>query len=1341
MYKRLYSEHLQLKRAFALLRRLVAESHGHEKTAKILSWAEEKQKLQNMIESLKRMVDQLTQELKEAQDLNELLEFRFLELQQCQLTVTEDDHLLEKGVNTDLCIGTENILDFEDVVKKFGVMTTKKLELCEDKSRKQLLKENKLLKETILKLNTSSARESEEMEMPVFSEPHNEVFQEVEKELLKKQYMEVCKACDYLKDKLHNYERLNNELVGKLAAVEKSKQELEENNLQLHIDFMSAREHVQRLLQQDHRPCFHSTSDEQFRIDKSEEVPKEPDSLGTATSEDEGLGDDSRKGDSTGPSSLVDLQETVEDLLTKPLDINFVEENDLEHPDLTINLDTTQEFQQMRSEFGETNNLRRNENQLSERRDRSKIFLVELTEKLEVEKKLMYKTQSGNCIAHYNNPDEINKWEMEIEQPQATFKEDKKQLQEELLVTQVKKYQLQPQLLESEKVENDDTCREEKLQEQIDNLLKKQKTLTKNLSEKNMSFEIAFKQFRVMEATKNELRSQIAHMEVLLQNCKADIQNLKGSETKLRQKILKLERSLLHLLSAATHQNCDSLMCFSDFQLVKTINSDPKLSCGKSSVEIQVDISPFNTSQMMLEKFTQTLEDLQARFDADNRNPAINTVHKIFNPFLCSFFEVRYEEQKDLLFYFKHKDFVLKKQSYQPDSFLWKKLHDLKNHRGTFNKNNINSVIISLPCPKRPEEKEHKTPVCLLTIGKYDTLEKKVQISLHFQLKIISVTTKGILEQRREYLLSSMLTLERSQEKFEERFCKLERMKYENEKEVERKERFYKKKAMQQQKWKLDEMSAQKNIQTLNGEKPLFLENASSSDLENLEINVKCIQQTLKDLKNKHTRKIEDLEHRHNHAIANLSNKINGLEKTVGKIKDKITRYNEEAKITNNKLIQQISNVSSPVRRAKTKNNEQNCFEEHLEKVKEALKSQLELLKSEGARNEPKLKKELIDLHFQNLNLDNNVSSRHKKYIELEKKITFKPHDFELCSKKYKYSVNRLEEEHHMMETKLKLGIKRIGEYIKTYVNALKEEKEKLEASLQNVFDDHHFKEGYEFRISELEKHIMDLKIENDKVTKNVYFFKVPNVQMKKNVEKYHLHDMKDNRIRELENIEADLRLEVTRLRQCLSASNSHLEDLDCVRRNQEHIITRLKEDKASLQDELLQLRSSSGKSQELFYRIIELEEDKAKLLKRIETIHNEEWREGFSNINPQLQQQETKEMYDVGTMTEDLELKSGFLDRSMKTMSKESSPSTKSDPKRPAMRKAETVETFRHNVKCDSTSYDTSSVANNCLKVSDIGSVEELDVPCQLEECVMPAILVLEEKLENKVRHFCRVS
>ncbi|XP_013789755.2 uncharacterized protein LOC106473617, partial [Limulus polyphemus] len=52
MYKRLYSEHLQLQRAFSLLRHLVAESQGIQGTAKVLSWAEEKQKLENKADGL-----------------------------------------------------------------------------------------------------------------------------------------------------------------------------------------------------------------------------------------------------------------------------------------------------------------------------------------------------------------------------------------------------------------------------------------------------------------------------------------------------------------------------------------------------------------------------------------------------------------------------------------------------------------------------------------------------------------------------------------------------------------------------------------------------------------------------------------------------------------------------------------------------------------------------------------------------------------------------------------------------------------------------------------------------------------------------------------------------------------------------------------------------------------------------------------------------------------------------------------------------------------------------------------------------------------------------------------
>ncbi|XP_013791296.2 putative leucine-rich repeat-containing protein DDB_G0290503, partial [Limulus polyphemus] len=1368
------------------------------------------------------------------------------------------------------------------------------LENTEEESKKHhekvqhLMKENNSLKEALEKLEAVSETDGQKSNLSALPERQDLASPEIQNERLQEKLRDVCKSCDHLRQVLNDYERINNDLSGRLTTVEKSEQELVEKNLRLYIDYVSAREDIEKLLLQlDHRPSLSGTSVNTNKdVDRLHEVfPDEPDSMGTATSEDEGLGDDSRRGDSTGPSSLTDLHESEEDLLSKSSDLDFGENRVLEHS-------KPQEFEQMRSRFQQMDSLQQKEKQLSDCLKHSETLVMELQEKLKVKEAQICKLLSENCTTHQSKSEEIKKWQLEMEKQQAKFEDQQKHL----VAIQTEKKELQEQLLELEESENDARCGEQKLQEQLKNLLEKQKRLEEKLSDRNRDSEVARKQLMVAEATENELRSQITYMETLVQKYEVHIQDLESSETELQKKVFRLEQMLhqateenLRIQPTTLKQHSEYSKNTDSSEILDTVNSQRYTPSEICSVEVQVDINRVNCAKSMSDQSTQT--EYGSCSHELGKNP-LYTLESVFShPSLCASSEVLSEKQKALLVRLRAleaEDSVLREQLHQMDGLnlvLWQKLYDLGNDVGACKRENVSW---EMSFQKGSEEKHYKATARLddlLTTKNVGSFDKEMQSSLPVQLE---VTTSSKLEHRHEHILSRLLSLEGNEQKLKERLWELEKINHEFEKELEIREKLYKEKDKQQQKWMQEEKILKETIQTLNGEKTLLFQKASLLDLEkkNLEKEVENIQKTLQTLKLEHAKELEDLEHRHSQEVANLRTKIKDLEKTIEEITKQISQCPEKEEIVKNESIKKIRDVevcASSLEDLQTEQDDQKDLDEQveqnkkqLEALKETHKSEIKLLKSQHLVKESTLEEEIKELRLQELNLNEEIASLREKQSKLEKDLEAKQNELELCNQQYKNSTKLLEEENHLVEAELKWKLKEMEESTTITVTALKEEKQKLELNLQTDLEDLHSKEKtYKFRISELEKQVLELKSEIGKLTEDVssvttseidineeggklvyvserekllqqrleemekkeaayretlesadkivaslergYKEKIDElersernlklrvshlediesrlrnalkyeqrgtdvrrssdlleelmeaeareselkdkvcelenternlllkikgiaksqealkdelkekddmtqnlenlrqerenlkkelarihrsenalketleeadiillqretelnqkiieleeekkeledtvIQLRKDVkqlkdrieqdinkqitlscepfplldseseeppvrneETFYTCGRQDWKIREQECVEADLRLEITRLRQCLSASNSHLADLDSVRRNQEDVIATLEQDKTLLQEELIQLRVGAERSQGLCDIITQLEEEKKQLLQRIEKIDIEEqWRESLIKVNAQLQEQ-----------------------------------------------------------------------------------------------------------------------
>ncbi|XP_076372389.1 LOW QUALITY PROTEIN: uncharacterized protein LOC143257500 [Tachypleus tridentatus] len=1253
MYKRLYSEHLQLQRAFSLLRHLVAENQGIQGTTKILSWAEEKQTLENKADGLNRKVTQLCEELKEAKDQNELLEFRVLELEQAN-KIIENRPLSEKGVNTESSgENMEKIIQcgsgsyFDDVIKKYkeieikaeafnglseklksvyykGVLSSDErsvlaqtigfLETChthmketvaaleekinnlegekkqmltfrppedlvedyerckmqleetqkilastqeeleevqkreatlnqmeemnqqcmghlrnafkdlqsqlavatrgqdaqaillkehiehinslkaqlenieEERKRHQeevqhLMKENKSLKETLAKLNECSLSETDgqEIRLPVLPGSQDLASREIQDEMLQEKLRDVCKSCDDLRQVINDYERINNELSGRLAIVEKSEQELVEKNLRLYIDYVSAREDIQKL--------FYNLTIGHLVLRVSMLVPvkvyihdvfpDEPDSMGTATSEDEGLGDDSRRGDSTGPSSLTDLHES-EDLLTKSSDFNFGEDRVLEHS-------KPQGFEQIRSKFQEMDNLQQKREESSDCRKHSDTLVVELQEKLKVKEAQICKLLSEHSTASQSKSEEMKKWQLEMEKQQEKFEDQQKYL----LAIEKEKKELQEKLLELEESENDARCGEQKLQEQLKNLLEKQKELEEESSDRNRYSEVFLKQLMVAEATENELRSQITYMETLVQKYEVHIQDLESSETELQKKVFRLEQmlqpnTLMHYCECS--ENTDSS------KILDTVNSQKLTSSESCSDEVKVDIG----TKSMSDQSTQTLlKYFQTGSDACSHDLGENSLYTLksvlSHPSLCASSEVLSEKQQALLVRLRaleEEDSVLREQLHQMDGLnlvLWQKLYDLGNHVGACKRENV-SWEISLH-----EDKHYKATARLDDLLTAKNADKEMQSSLPVQSE---ATTTGQLEHRQEHILSRLLSLEGNEQKLKERLWELEKINHEFEKELEIREKLYKEKDKQQQKWMQEERFLKETIQTLNGEKSLLFQKVSLLNLEkkNLEKEVENVQKTLETLKLEHAKEMEDLERRHSEEVANLRTNIKYLENTIEKMTKQINLCPQKEERVNNELIRKTFDEGvcvSSLQDFETQQDGQKDLDEkveqnkkQLESLKEMHKSEIELMKSQHFLKESTLEEDMKKLRLQQQNRDEEIAQLYEKMSKLEKDLETKQNELEICNQQYKNSMRVLEEENHLVEAELKWKLKEMEENTAATVTALKEEKQKLELNLQTDLEDLHSKEKiYKVRISELEKQVQKLKSEIGSIT------------------------------------------------------------------------------------------------------------------------------------------------------------------------------------------------------------------------------------------------------------------
>ncbi|XP_067132927.1 putative leucine-rich repeat-containing protein DDB_G0290503 [Centruroides vittatus] len=886
-----------------------------------------------------------------------------------------------------------------------------------------------------------------------------------------RQQEELFNSYNELTSKLAEHESIKYDLTQKINMLEKSEQDLVEKNLKLYIDYVSAKEEVQKLLiELENRQEFlssgssrgvHEDSVQSAEIKRT--LSEESDPLGTMTSEDEGLGEE-RRGDSTGPSSLADLQESEEDILNRTSDFESetVEDHNLDleisqNSLLEMGIDTQEfmEHQKMKSEWKkEMDRLREREKELTKQLNCSQNLISKLYKSIKVKEEQVRKLLQENCTRNHENCQE-----QELKSKLAYVQNDLVNLQERLALSEEDKMSLKEQLLELEEAENDARLTSQRLQEKLNLAAEKENQLLSQLEKlKNLPGE-SFNRSEYQDMTRNELVSQIGYMAVLIQKYEDHIQTLETSKLNLQQRVCCLEQ-LLKSAEALTS-------AFNNRMDVKEEFALPNELYKKASVGLAVS--------------TQT------DFNTDNICAFCNSF--VIPPEIPKLSESSTPVQQELLqrlHVLEKEDQTLREQLHQMDGMnlaLWKKLHKLEAHVGKcLKKYTMEYFLDDGPSQGLSEllELNENEKVC----------GEKQSCSVDDGPSLLPGANPD------QHILQRILSLESSEQKLKERLLQLECINHEFEKELEIRERLYKEKEIQQQKWLEIENSFKETIKNLENEKMCLHNKVLVLEEEKLQLhkNINNLQSELEALKSNHDKSLKELELNRQKALIQLEKKQQNFGALEAKQVQRMTELEYEQKsigITSKTFEIDLEKYNLITCELEMLKKDHRVLKESAKKNKEEIKMltkdfefQFDMLNKLQRSKEEKLNSEIDHLLSKERDYNSKIIEMLEKQAILEQELLSKESELEQTKKEFQHQMKMLEEEHHVIEAELKWKLKEMEENAAITVKALKEEKKRLENDLQADLEDLHAKEeAYKLRISELESFVEQLRKEANQIT------------------------------------------------------------------------------------------------------------------------------------------------------------------------------------------------------------------------------------------------------------------
>ncbi|GFU10988.1 fibronectin type-III domain-containing protein [Nephila pilipes] len=941
------------------------------------------------------------------------------------------------------------------------------------------------------------------------------------------------------------------------------------------------------------------------------------DSLGPNISEDEGLGEESRRGDSTGPSSFIEIQDTLSTISRLSTEIQSPSSSEIIITDPEGHEKTKQWAIGAKEQ---TDSL-----------DICLCAIGNLRDSLRAKENELLKLS-----AIQNDQKQI----ADLQEVIINLHKDAGNLKSELDKTNKENANLKEQVLELEEAENDARLQAQKLGEKLVFLQEKDTHFQAKLCETKQALEKCLEELNVKESEHRDLRSQLKYMEELVHKYEDQIRTMEIVELALRKKLIEEEDELraaeramtqcksptfergtqmYDLLTSKSHFNDDEASITNNKILPSAAaNKSSSASNLKKSVDICVQVPDENViqtlhadcsvqtesilfdalaSQIVCEKTSELIEQnskTTVTANEGSKKPSLSTTPSIDCPIQ--------NELLKRLHQLVEEDAHLQQQLHYVDQInltLWKKLHNLEFHIGECKKKNMSEDCASDSCIDSECDFLSSRPVSREQMCEESTTNSKCASP---------ISNRGIIA-----------CLDQSEQEIKERLSKLEQINAAFEKELELREKLYTEKEKKYGEWVKTEQRFIGDLKRLSDERDSLKTQVEQLQKEKEELSSRVLelQSEMERAQERHQLEASKIKQEQEEMTAQLQQKVDQLlAKEKAHLKQitnlKLERSKNSDKSESDKL--KSSYVELQLELSRTR--------DEMRKREEEFRIRLDEARSKHVMEEARLVSELEMIRNKNSSYDEMINNFQHRQNELMDIVKQKEYDLEQARQEYKKNMESTEEEHRAVEAELKSQLRQMEEETSVATRALTEERVRLEKELQENIEDLRCKEEvYKARISELESNVTHLHEELHRITgdldsgfgSDIGNDGISNFRREKLL----------NQLRELRDREAELREKLDEMEQKEAAYRETLEhadrivasveqgyknkieELEISERNLKQRVGHLEEVESRLRGALhKERRSSDGrKPDDLVVELLEAEARENGLKEKLETL------------------------------------------------------------------------------------------------------------------------------------------
>ncbi|XP_035222651.1 myosin-10-like isoform X2 [Stegodyphus dumicola] len=1181
MHQQLYKEHLSLQKSFCTLYKHMSEAND---TKQAIHWFHEKIRLQATLKQFKSQVMKLQRQLEESNERCELLEFCLLELEnQGKTTGSEDFEDKGVNTDLDWKTWERNILkdvpnysswkETEQAGTKFkenefkAEMETTNYRLQLEEAQKKLSSLTEQLDNavkcncklgvgmdyviaTVNELQSLIKWTAGKMEIKADSgvifqklQQLERIQKDLEKTATESEQIRCraehektsCTSCNEIEQDIKESDTYDAALIDMCDTESQSDQLLSFDYTLRNLDSMTS---SLNLLADDQAneanasPLVDLDSPEKSGIecsnvqvheicsDNKDHTDESHDSLGHNISEDEGLGEESRRGDSTGPSSIVEIQDTVTNLSA----LNAIIEPPLKSKIIVLDPEGNE-----KSKNEWVRDLKEPLNSL----DFCLCAIENLRESLKAKENELLK-----LTALQNDQKQIAALQDVI----VNFHKDTLNLRSQLELEKKEKACLKEQVLELEEAENDARLQAQKLGEKLIFLQEKDSHFQVELCETKKALEKCFQELAAKETEERELKSQLKYTEALVQKYEEQVRGMEITELELRKKLIEKEEELrASKLSnfESKPDNCEKGTQTYYPQSKSTdifsngVQNNENFCMQSNDISTAVSHEMFKNITQGVDCAVQTENDIaisceygsHSDREAESANKTSSAENSQDLSTTVSLSNLECPVQKELLkrlHQLVEEDAHLQQQLHYVDQInltLWKKLHNLEFHIGECKRKNISDDCTTDSCTdsecdlsSRPLSREQIHDECVES--------KDGSPSSH----------KGIIA-----------CLDQSEQEIKERLMKLEQINASFEKELENREKLYLEKERKYGEWMKTEQKFIGDLKRLEEERDCLVEQVSRLQKEKEELveRVHELEKEMENVKERHRLETEKMKAEQDKMTQQLELKVDQL---LAKEKEhlkqitnlKIERSKSDNRTESEKL--KASYVELQIELSRTR--------DKIRTMEEDFKVRMDETRSKHMLEEARLLTELEMLRNKNLGCDEMINSFQLRQNELMSILRQKEQDLEQARLEYKRNMEATEEAHRKVEAELKRQLREMEEGTALTTQALTDERMRLEKELQENIDDLKGKEEvYKARIAELENNVSHLHDELHRITGDIDsgFGSEPSTDSISNFRREKLL----NQLRELRDREAELREKLDEMEQKEAAYRETLEHAD----------------------------------------------------------------------------------------------------------------------------------------------------------------------------------------------------